>query len=180
VEEIDLARLASRGVLTHAAADSRLANELRVIKRPLLNNCIGKSAGRIKHANRIMITSALPGEGKSFIAVNLAMSIAMERDSTVLLVEADTGRSSLANLLGIPAGKGLMDVLAQPGTDVGEVPEARVLARYMGQIVLVVEAEGVTHGTVLQALSTVENCPVVMTVLNKVSTLEDKFYYYSG
>src|SRR5262249_6164109 len=80
IVELDFARLASRGLLTPAAAQSRLANEMRVIKRPLINNCVRKSGEPIKNARRIMITSALPGEGKSYIATNLAMSIATERD----------------------------------------------------------------------------------------------------
>ncbi|HTU02769.1 MAG TPA: hypothetical protein VMG58_13165, partial [Candidatus Sulfotelmatobacter sp.] len=119
--DIDLARLAARGVLTPDASHSRLANELRVIKRPLINNCLGKSAGRVKNANRIMITSALPGEGKSFLSTNLAMTMATERDSTVLLVEGDPTRPSLSRLLGLSPGQGLLDLLTDPSLDVADV-----------------------------------------------------------
>jgi receptor protein-tyrosine kinase len=59
-----------------------------------------------------MVTSAVPGEGKTFIAFNLALSIAMERDSTVLLIDADTTRRSLSRLLGIDSSRGLLDLLA--------------------------------------------------------------------
>ena len=63
------------------------------------------------HGNLIMVTSALIGEGKSFSSVNLAMSIAMELDSTVLLVDADVARPSVLRMLGLPPGPGLLDVL---------------------------------------------------------------------
>jgi Mrp family chromosome partitioning ATPase len=124
-----LKRVSAAGVLTPDAVESRLANELRVIKRPIINNCIGKSASRVAHANRVMITSSSPGEGKSFLSVNLAMSIAMERDSTVLLIEADTARPALSNLLGMPVSPGLLDLLANPDHDVAtlirtDVPNA--------------------------------------------------------
>jgi len=94
---------------------------LRVIKRPLINNCVGKGATQVKHARRIMVTSALPGEGKSFISMNLALSIAMERDSTVLLLEGDPTRPALAEMLGIPPARGLMDLLVDPKLDVSDV-----------------------------------------------------------
>lgn len=119
--EIDFNRILERGLLTPNSAQSRLANELRVIKRPLINNCVGKGATEVKHARRIMVTSALPGEGKSFISMNLALSIAMERDSTVLLLEGDPTRPALAEMLGIPPARGLMDLLVDPSLDVSDV-----------------------------------------------------------
>lgn len=119
--EIDFNRILERGLLTPNSAQSRLANELRVIKRPIINNCLGKGATPVKHARRIMVTSALPGEGKSFISMNLALSIAMERDSTVLLLEGDPTRPALAEMLGIPPARGLMDLLVDPKLDVSDV-----------------------------------------------------------
>lgn len=119
--EIDFDRIMERGLLTPNAAQSRLANELRVIKRPLINNCLGKGATPVKNARRIMVTSALPGEGKSFISMNLALSIAMEKDSTVLLLEGDPTRPALAEMLGIPPARGLMDLLVDPRLDVADV-----------------------------------------------------------
>ena len=67
----------------------QIAEQFRVIKRPLLTNAFNKGPGMIKNGNLIMVTSALAGEGKSFCTVNLAMSIAMEMDRRVLLVDAD-------------------------------------------------------------------------------------------
>ena len=72
---------------------------------------MGKGASTINHANLIMITSALPGEGKTFTAVNLAISIAAELDHTVMLVDADVARPWVLRSLGIPEGPGLLDLL---------------------------------------------------------------------
>jgi exopolysaccharide/PEP-CTERM locus tyrosine autokinase len=118
---LDLPRLAAAGIVTPDAPRSQIADEFRVIKRPLIQNATGRNASSIRHGNLIMITSALPGEGKSFTALNLAMSIAMELDHTVLLVDADVARPSLPKLLGWPQTRGLLDLLVDDGTDVRDV-----------------------------------------------------------
>lgn len=119
--ELDMDSLAQHGIVTPKAERSNLADELRVIKRPLLRNVAGKGVAPVKNGNLIMITSAVPGEGKSFTAANLAMSIAMELDHTVLLVDADVARPSLPRLFGLPPSKGLLDVLVDPATDLSQV-----------------------------------------------------------
>jgi receptor protein-tyrosine kinase len=88
-----------------------LAEQLRIIKRPLLANTRDGEARAIPRANLIQVVSAMPGEGKTFFAVNLAMSIAMEVDHSVLLVDADVLRPSVLARLGIEPCPGLMDVL---------------------------------------------------------------------
>ncbi len=118
--EIDLARLSANGYVTPAAARSRLAEEFRVIKRPLLTNARGKSAAPIANANRIMVTSALPGEGKTYVSLNLAMSIAMELDTSVLLVDADASRPAVLDRLGLPPSRGLLDLLVDPALSLDE------------------------------------------------------------
>lgn len=110
--EVDLARLAACGFVTPDAPRSQIADEYRVVKRPLIMNAQGKGAAPVTNGNLIMVTSSMPGEGKSFTAINLAMSIAMELDNTVLLVDADLARQSVLNVLGLPPTKGLMDVVA--------------------------------------------------------------------
>jgi exopolysaccharide/PEP-CTERM locus tyrosine autokinase len=109
---IDLARLAEAGFVTPDQPDSSLANEFRILKRPLIANA--RAPSRERPRNLIMVTSAMPGEGKSFAAVNLAMSIAMELDRSVLLVDADAAAPSLAETLGVPERRGLLDLL-EPG-----------------------------------------------------------------
>ncbi len=118
---IDLARMALGGFITPAAVRSRLADEFRVAKRPLLDNVRGQSVGATDRMNLIMVTSALPGEGKTFTSINLAMSIAMELDSTVLLVDADVARPSILSALGLPPSPGLMDLLTNPSIGFGDV-----------------------------------------------------------
>jgi protein-tyrosine kinase len=119
--DFDLARLASAGFVTPDMPRSRIADEFRVIKRPLIANASAHGVVKIKYGNLVMVTSAMPGEGKSFSAVNLAMSIAMEEDRTVLLVDSDVARPSLPRTLGIPRTPGLLDVLADKSVDLGQV-----------------------------------------------------------
>ena len=109
--ELDLAMLQATGIVTPNAPRSHIADEFRVIKRPLLSNAMGRGAAALPHANLIMVTSAVAGEGKSFTSVNLAMSIAAELDHTVMLVDADVARPSILSMLGLPPGPGLLDLL---------------------------------------------------------------------
>jgi exopolysaccharide/PEP-CTERM locus tyrosine autokinase len=109
--ELDLHRLAAANFVTPGSPRSRIADQYRVIKRPLIANALGKGAAPVAHGNRIMVTSSLPGEGKTFTAVNLALSIAAELDTTVMLVDADVGKPSVLQTLGLAPGPGLLDVL---------------------------------------------------------------------
>jgi protein-tyrosine kinase len=119
--ELDLARLAAEGFVTPGVQRSRIADEFRVIKRPLIANASATGTAQIRNGNLIMVTSAMPAEGKSFCAVNLAISIAMELDRTVLLVDSDVARPSLPHTLGVPPSAGLLDVLDDKSIDLGQV-----------------------------------------------------------
>ena len=119
--DINLAALAMRGYVTPEAATSQTADEFRVIKRPIIRNAIGPGGANGKIRNLVMITSALPAEGKTFTALNLAMSVAMEFDSTVLLVDGDVAHPSLPALLGVPNSPGLLDLLTRDDLDVADV-----------------------------------------------------------
>ena len=117
---VDKDRLRALNVITPDGARTPLAESFRRIKRQILaNRAKPKSAGL--PANLILVTSALPGEGKTFCAVNLAISMAMERDLTVLLVDADVARPSVPRLLGLQAERGLMDVLLHRDIDLESV-----------------------------------------------------------
>ena len=87
------------------------ADEYRRIKRPLLSNAFGKSSSLVEKGNLIFVTSSLPGEGKSHTAINLALSIAQERDHTVLLVDCDVARHGTSSALGISDRPGLIEIL---------------------------------------------------------------------
>ena len=119
--EIDLERLKSRGMVTPDAPRSQIADEFRVIKRPIVRNALGRSGTKVKNGNLVMVTSALPGEGKTFTSINLAMSIAMELDTTVLLVDGDVAHPDLPKLLGVPNSPGLLELLTRDDLDVGDV-----------------------------------------------------------
>lgn len=121
---IDLALLSAKGMLNPQTDNNQVVEEFRAIKRELIKNIAGRGVGLgDRPANLIMVTSALPGEGKSFNSISVAMSFAMEMDYTVLLVEADVARPALARYLAIenPARKGLVDYLAEPKLDLSEV-----------------------------------------------------------
>lgn len=118
---LDLDAMTAAGLLTPIAARSKLADDFRVIKRPLIANAMGKGVPPVANGNLIMVTSALPGEGKSFSAINLAISIAMELDNTVMLVDADVARPSVLNMLGLPPARGLLDVVDKDSVDISDV-----------------------------------------------------------
>lgn len=116
--EISRTRLSELGLLDPSGGRSQLAEEFRLVKRPILAGAFATGDDAIPHGNLIMVTSALPREGKSFSTINLAMSIAMEFDRTVLLVDADVARPSILAYLGVENdGPGLLDLLADETID---------------------------------------------------------------
>ncbi len=120
--DIDFEFLKAAGMLTPEASQGRLADEYRVIKRPLLKNAFGQGVVAVSHGNLIMVTSALPGEGKSYTAINLAMSMAMEMDRTVLLVEADVAKPAVCRYCAIPEPQqGLVDYLVDASLDLSDL-----------------------------------------------------------
>jgi protein-tyrosine kinase len=221
--ELDLERMQALGLVTAAGGRTTLVEDFRIIKRPLLKRAFAARAPGDKPGNLIMVTSSLPGEGKTFCSINLAMSIAMELDHTVLLIDADVARPSVLRTLGLPAHRGLMDILLDDKLDMADVmlrtnvntlsilpagsnnpratellasqamstfvneianrypdrvvifdsppllltSEAHVLASHMGQIALVVEAEGTTQHAVKESLRQLEGCSNVNLIYNK-------------
>ena len=123
--EINIEQLHRLGMVTPDAARTAISEEFRVIKRPLIEAAFGQKAKGKHHGNLIMVTSSLPGEGKTFCAVNLAISIAMELDHTVLLVDADVARPSVPRYLQFKEGEdtskiGLMDILLNNKLDLAD------------------------------------------------------------
>jgi protein-tyrosine kinase len=124
--DLDFPALAAQGFYSPADRTSQLSLELRSIKRRLLRrtglrNAAGdkrmvRRAGRQR--NLILVTSTRPGEGKSFCAINLALSLACEEEMDVLLIDADTPRPKVRSHLGLPEAKGLTDRLLDPATPV--------------------------------------------------------------
>lgn len=116
---IDRGRLRERGFIVPDAPPGALAEEFRIVKRQLLLNASGAASGTpLQRGRMILICSAQPGDGKTFCAINLALSLASERDHEVLLVDADVANPAILSTLGMDDGPGLMDALQNPDVDV--------------------------------------------------------------
>ena len=120
--QIDRAALRAANYIDPDGPVTGLSEEFRIVKRQLLLAARGgKGLEAIEHGERILICSANPNEGKTFCAVNLALSMATEKDNRVLLVDADFAKPSVLARLGIEGGRGLMDALANPDIDVEDL-----------------------------------------------------------
>ncbi|MXO99861.1 capsular biosynthesis protein [Altererythrobacter xixiisoli] len=117
---IDRAHLRDLGLIVPDGQVTALFEEFRIIKRQvLLAIRDAQRAGQGASAQRMLICSPLPGEGKTFCAANLALAIASEKDTEVVLVDADFAKPSVLSLFGLKTqGKGLMDALANPAVRV--------------------------------------------------------------
>lgn len=234
--QIDLARLQRSGQLVPSLDGSRLADEFRHLKRSVLRRAADREGEGQRRNALVMVTSAIPAEGKTFCSINLAMSIAMEIDTSVLLVDADLLRPSLPDRLGMQPAKGLFDALVDTAPDLSELilstnipklsvlptgtlhprsaellastamnrlldelasryddrivifdgppllatPGAQTLACSVGQVVMVVEAGRTPQRLVGQAFAMVEQCPNVMSILNRFDAPREPLFdgYY--
>lgn len=118
---IDRDRLAAQGMIVPGTPVTGISEEYRIVKRELIRN-FGGAGNRpiLPRGHRVLIASANPGEGKTFSAVNLALSLAVEADHDVLLIDADIAKPSVLDMLGLENGPGLMDALADPHLAVGD------------------------------------------------------------
>jgi protein-tyrosine kinase len=113
---IDRSALRANGYLAEEGKEKQFADHFRRIKRPLVEKAMSKDAAGEPRV--IMITSALPGEGKTFSSINLALSMALERDVSVLLVDCDVAKRHVGEILGLKDEKGLLDALVADSLDV--------------------------------------------------------------
>ena len=108
-------------------------DEYRRIKRPLLSNAFGKTASLVDRGNLILVTSSVPNEGKTHTAINIALSMAQERDHTVLLVDCDVAKQGVSHRLGLEKMPGLVDIIENDKFSVGDallhtdIPELTLL-----------------------------------------------------
>jgi Mrp family chromosome partitioning ATPase len=119
-QSIDRARLLEQGLILPEGKITALLEEFRIVKRQLLLSSRAASRGGGARAQRVLVCSPLPGEGKTFCATNLALAIAAEKDSEVVLVDADFAKPSILSTLGLTGRRGLMDALADPTIRVEE------------------------------------------------------------
>jgi receptor protein-tyrosine kinase len=111
IVEVDQEVLRDAGLIAPEYHEKMLADQFREIKRPLIASAYGKRVAQVEDGNLIMISSAMPGEGKTFTSLNLALSIAQEQDLTVLLVDADVAKPQISEIFGISEVPGLLDIL---------------------------------------------------------------------
>jgi protein-tyrosine kinase len=119
---LDMAALRSGGYLPEVTKDKQFSDHYRRIKRPLIDKALSGAAA-IGEAQVIMITSALPGDGKTFTSINLAVSMALERDISVLLVDCDVAKRHISQIMGLKREQGLLDALIDDSLD----PESLVV-----------------------------------------------------
>lgn len=113
--------LRDQGLIVPESTVTAVLEEFRIVKRQLLLNADQLAQhGMGPAAQRVLICSPHPGEGKSFTSVNLALAIAAEKECEVLLVDADFAKPSVLSMLGLPGGPGLMDALANPENDAAD------------------------------------------------------------
>ncbi len=118
---VDRDALRFEGYLAPEDQERQLADQYRFIKRPLLENAAGRGAHQSDDCNLIMITSSLPGDGKTFTCINLALSMALEKDTSVLLVDADVAKPHVSDLFGIVDRPGLIELLKSDRHDAAEL-----------------------------------------------------------
>jgi exopolysaccharide/PEP-CTERM locus tyrosine autokinase len=116
--KIDRDLLAENGLLIPGAAIGVLAEEFRLAKRHLLLTARQLNQQEPDKARTILVCSAKPGDGKTYCAINLAISMAAERDTRVLLVDADFPKPGIMERLGVADGPGLLDAIADPSIDI--------------------------------------------------------------
>ena len=119
-QELDVDRLRRLGFITPDAGPNTTSEEFRIIKRPILLKAFAQGQHRIPNGNLVLVTSCRPGDGKTFCAINLALSIALEQDVRVLLVDADFPKPEALRTLGITATKGLMDAVLDSDVDLAD------------------------------------------------------------
>ena len=117
--KVDPAALRRAGYLPEEGLERRFADHYRQIKRPLVERALAGSA----EMRLILVSSALPGDGKTFTSINLALSMARERDVSVLLVDADAPKGHVSEVFGIRGDLGLLDALRDESLEVESLIE---------------------------------------------------------
>jgi len=200
---LDTARLTLAGTVDWTSDRTPVMEELRLIKRRLLRRAFDCDRVQNPRSHLVMITSAKPREGKTFAAMNIAISISLEEDYNVVLVDADIRRQALRQNLGLEASQGFVDLLLNPNLDMADVlrdlindmaqryddriiifdtapclvsSDAATLAAHVGQVVFIVEAEQTQQHEIIAALNLISACPEISLVLNKAQPLATTSY----
>lgn len=145
---VDQEELGEAGFILPDAPPNALAEEFRIVKRQLLLNALGgQGASPVRNGRAILVASAEPDEGKTFCSVNLALSLAREKDTDVLLVDADFAKPEILSTLGVEGGPGLVDAVLDPSVDV----ESCVIRTDLGNLSLLPAGRAFNETTELLA-----------------------------
>jgi exopolysaccharide/PEP-CTERM locus tyrosine autokinase len=117
---VDRAALREGEFILPDAPTTALAEEFRIIKRQLLLRSAESASTEPRRRQTILVCSAQPDEGKTFCALNLALSLATEKDLEVLLVDGDFNKPEILSLLGLENGPGFIDAIADPAAEVND------------------------------------------------------------
>ena len=112
---LDRTQLRAAGCLPEVGQELRFADYYRSVKRPIIQRAL--AGGAAANQRLILVTSSLPAEGKTFTALNLALSIARERDLSVLLIDADFAKAQIGRVLGVHEDLGLLDAVSDTSLD---------------------------------------------------------------
>ena len=231
---VDRRALRAAGLLPPEHQEQELADQYRHIKRPLISAIFGRGAQKLDKGQLIMMASAMPGEGKTFSAINLALSMTLEKDFSVLLIDADVAKPHISRTFGVESEPGLLDVLREKGTPLSSVilptdvpkfsimpaghrsstaaemlasdrmeevikdlaaadasrivlidsaplllaSEPRVLAHWVGQVVMVVRAGFTPHQAVLDAIGHLGDNKAISLLLNQSNSATPMYYGY--
>lgn len=121
VVNLNREQMRAAGVLAPPQEERRILQQFRQIKRPLVANALGRGTPPLANGHLIMMASALPGDGKTFTSINLALSLALEKDVNVLLVDADVAKPHITRIFGVDGEPGLLDVLRDEHLDAESV-----------------------------------------------------------
>jgi exopolysaccharide/PEP-CTERM locus tyrosine autokinase len=232
---LDIETLRRSGLLPPGESAAQIQDQFRRLKWPLLRAAWGKDIEPVRLGNIVAVVSAVPGEGKTFIATNLAISLAQEHDCAAVVVDADVRKRGLTKMLGLTGRPGLIDLgtsaavtledvvvrtsipglavlpAGTPREDVPEIfgsqrvehviaemsarwpqciwlfdsapllatPEAQVLARNVGQVLMVVRADFTPAPAVNEAVSLLDRRKAISCVLNRAATATGSESYYN-
>ena len=118
---VDMTSLFRAGMIDWNRVRSRVSEEFRLVQRQIVRTAFTAAGAEPGFSNLLMITSSIPGEGKSFTSLNLAACIARQRDHHVLLIDIDSKRDSFCMALGLGDAPGLLDLAANPDLDASQV-----------------------------------------------------------
>lgn len=152
VVDIDKDALRAMELLPPLDVERQIASQYQQIKRPLVAAALGKSANPVAKGHLIMLASALPGEGKTFTSINLALSMSLEKDIDVLLVDADVAKPHITRIFGLEQERGLLDLLA----DASLHPQSLILPTSIPGLSLLPAGQQVGNATELLASTRME------------------------